>query len=82
MTSVIPTCSASSATVEVVARSHDDILSEDWGHSALFIRIDYICIGEDGQQVSDNLQVTILIRCPSYILRQLIESSATVCVNV
>ena len=26
--------------------------------------------------------LTILIRCPSYVLWQLIESSATVCVNV
>ena len=57
MTSVIPTCSNNSAAVEVVARSYDDIWSEDEHHADLFIRIDYICIGEDGQQVSYNLQV-------------------------
>ena len=57
MTSVTPTCSDDSAAVEVVARSYYDILSENRDHSALYIRIDYICIGEDGQQVSDNLQV-------------------------
>ena len=55
MTSVTPTCSANSATVEVVARSHEDVWSEDSGFSALYIRIDYICIGKHGQQVSDNL---------------------------
>ena len=57
VTSCIPTCSNDSATVEVVARSYEDTLSEDRDHSTLFIRIDYICIGEDGQQVSDNLQI-------------------------
>ena len=55
--SVIPTCSNDSAAVEVVARPYDDILSEDWHHVSILIRIDYICIGEDGQQVSENLQV-------------------------
>ena len=55
VTSVTPTCSNDSAAVEVVARSYDDIRSEDRHHASLFIRIDYICIGEDGQQVSDNL---------------------------
>ena len=57
MTSVTPTCSNDSAAVEVVARSDDDISSGDIQHRVLFIRIDYICIGEDGQQVSDILQV-------------------------
>ena len=59
VTSVIPTCSDDSATVEVVTRSYGDIRSEDSCHSALYIRIDYICIGKDGQQVSDNLQVAM-----------------------
>ena len=59
MTSVTPTCSNDSAAVEVVARSYDDILSEDRDHRNLLIRIDYICIREDGQQVSDNLQVVV-----------------------
>ena len=54
MTSVTPTCSNDSAAVEVVARSDDDIRSEDGSHRGLFIRIDYICIGNDGQQVSGN----------------------------
>ena len=57
VTSVIPSCSNNSAAVEVVARSYDDIRSEDSDHVSILIRIDYICIGEDGQQVSDNLQV-------------------------
>ena len=57
VTSVIPTCSNDSAAVEVVARSYADIRSGDGHHNTLYIRIDYICIGEDGQQVSDNLQV-------------------------
>ena len=57
MTSVTPTCSNDSAAVEVVARSDDDILLEDIRHRVLLIRIDYICIGDDGHQVSDNLQV-------------------------
>ena len=59
MTSVTPICSNDSAAVEVVARSYVDILSEDRDHRNLLIRIDYICIGEDGQQVSDNLQVVV-----------------------
>ena len=54
MTSLIPTCSSDSAEVEVVARSYDDIRNEDRRHASLFVRIDYICIGHDGQQVSDN----------------------------
>ena len=53
MTSVTPTCSNEIAAVEVVARSDDDIQSEDRRHRSLFIRIDYICI-HDAQQVSDN----------------------------
>ena len=53
MTSVTPTCSNDTAAVEVVARSFDDIKSEDGDHRSLFIRIDYICI-HNGQQVSDN----------------------------
>ena len=57
MTSVITTCSNDSAAVEVVARSYDDIRSEDGDHFNLLIRIDYICIGKDGQRVSDDLQV-------------------------
>ena len=57
MTSVTPICSNDSAAVEVVARSDGDIRSEDRDHRSLFIRIDYICIGEDGHQVSDDLQV-------------------------
>ena len=52
MTSVTPTCSAGSATVEVVPRSYDDIRSEDNNHISVFIRIDYICVREDGQRVS------------------------------
>ena len=54
MTSVTPICSNDSAAVEVVARSFDDIKSEDGRHRSLHIRIDYICIQHDGQQVSDN----------------------------
>ena len=57
VTSVTPTCSANGAAVEVVARSDDDIRSEDSHHRGLLIRIDYLCIGEDGLQVSDSLQV-------------------------
>ena len=57
MTSVTPICSNDSAAVEVVARSNDDIRSEDIYYRALFIRIDYICIGEDGQEVSCSLQI-------------------------
>ena len=57
MTSVAPICSNDSAAVEVVARSNDDIRSEDIRHRALSIRIDYICIGGNGQQVSDSLQI-------------------------
>ena len=59
MTSVTPTCSNDSAAVEVVARSNEDIRSGDEQHRSLFIRIDYICIGEDGNQVSGNLQVVV-----------------------
>ena len=62
MTSVIPTCSNDSAAVEVVARSHDDIWSEDGNHRNLFVRIDYICVGNDGQQVRDNLQIWVVVR--------------------
>ena len=54
MTSVSPTCSNGIAAVEVVARSYDDIRSEDRHHRNLSIRIDYICIQHDGQQVSDD----------------------------
>ena len=56
VTSVTPICSNDSAAVEVVARSNDDIRSEDRRHRALSVRIDYICIGDDGEQVSENLQ--------------------------
>ena len=52
VTSRIPTCSNDSAAVEVVPRSYDDIRSEDNNHLSLLIRIDYICVREDGQQVS------------------------------
>ena len=62
MTSVIPACSNDSAVVEVVPRSYTDILTEDRHHSSLFIRIDYICIGNDGQQVSDNLQIWVAVK--------------------
>ena len=55
MTSVIPTCSNDSAAVEVVARSYDDIWSGDRSHASLFVRIDYICVGNDSQQVSGNM---------------------------
>ena len=55
VTSVIPTCSNDSATVEVVARSWNDIRNGDRGHSSLLVRIDYICIGNDGQQVSGSM---------------------------
>ena len=54
MTSLIPTCSYDSAEIEVVARSYVNIRNEDRDHQSLFVRIDYICIGHDGQQVSDN----------------------------
>ena len=54
MTSVIPTCSNDSAAVEVVARSYDDIRSGDRSHASHLIRIDYICVGNDSQQVRDN----------------------------
>ena len=59
MTSVTPICSNDSAAVEVVARSHYDIRSEDRHHRRLLIRIDYICIRDDGQQVSDSLQIVM-----------------------
>ena len=55
MTSLIPTCSNDSAAVEVIARSYDDIRNENRSHSGLFVRIDYICIGHDGQQVSGSM---------------------------
>ena len=67
MTSVIPTCSNDSAAVEVVARSYTDILSEDKDHSDLRIRIDYICIMNDGKQVGDNLQIWVVFKIPSYM---------------
>ena len=66
MTSVIPTCSNDSAAVEVVPRSYDDIWSEDSDHSDLLIRIDYICIMNDGKQVGDNLQIWVVFKIPSY----------------
>ena len=50
MTSVTPTCSNDSAAVEVVARSFDDIRNGDRRHATLLVRIDYICIGNDGQR--------------------------------
>ena len=56
MTSVTPTCSNDSAAVEVVARSYDDIRNGDRRHATLLLRIDYICVGNDGQQVRDNRQ--------------------------
>ena len=55
VTSLIPTCSNDSAAVEVVARSYDDIWNENRSHASLFVRIDYICIGHDGQQVSGSM---------------------------
>ena len=55
MSSVIPTCSSSSAKVTVVPRSHDVIQSEDSDHEDINFRIDYICIGNDGQKVSENM---------------------------
>ena len=61
MTSVTPTCSNDSAAVEVVARSYDDIRNGDRRHASLLLRIDYICIGYDGQQVSDNLPSKFMV---------------------
>ena len=55
VTSVIPTCSNSSATVTVVPRSYSDIQSEDSYHEDINFRIDYICIGNDSQKVSENM---------------------------
>ena len=55
VTSLIPTCSNDSAAVEVVAKSYDDIRNEDRGHSSLSVRIDYICIADNGQQVSGSM---------------------------
>ena len=55
VTSLIPTCSNDSAAVEVVARSYDDIRDGDGDHASLIVRIDYICIGNDGQQVSGSM---------------------------
>ena len=54
MTSFVPSCSSDGAAVEVAARSYDSIRSGDGQHRSLFIRIDYICVGNDGQQVRDN----------------------------
>ena len=62
MTSATPTCSNDSAAVEVAARSYNDIESEDGSHRSLHIRIDYICVGDDGQQVSCNLQIWVVVR--------------------
>ena len=59
MTSVTPICSNDSAAVEVAARSSVNIRKGDIQHRNLLIRIDYICIGEDGHQVSGNLQVVV-----------------------
>ena len=56
VTSVTPICSNDRAAIEVVARSDDDIKSEDHNHRSLLIRVDYICIGDDGEQVSGNLR--------------------------
>ena len=56
MTSVMPTCSNSSAAVEVVPRSFNDIQSEDSYHEDIIFRIDYICVGNDGQKVSENIK--------------------------
>ena len=56
VTSVIPICSNDSAAVEVVARSYDDIRRGNSRHASLLIRIDYICVGNDGQQVRVNRQ--------------------------
>lgn len=67
MTSVIPTCSNDSAAVEVVPRSYVDIKKEDSDHSDLRIRIDYICIMNDGKQVGDNLQIWVVFKIPSYM---------------
>ena len=53
VTSVTPTCSNDSAAVKVVARSYDDIRNEDRRHATLLVRIDYICVRNDGQQVRD-----------------------------
>ena len=54
MTSFVPSCSSDGAAVEVTARSYDSIRSEDRSHATLLLRIDYICVGNDGQQVRDN----------------------------
>ena len=61
MTSFTPTCSNDSAAVEVVARSYDDIRNGDRRHASLLVHIDYICIGYDGQQVSDNLPSKFMV---------------------
>ena len=52
MTSVILSCSNDSAAVQVIPRS--DIKS-DQNHLDISFRIDYICIGNDGQKVSENM---------------------------
>ena len=55
VTSVTSTCSNSSATVTVVPRSYSDIQSEDSYHEDINFRIDYVCIGNDSQKVSENM---------------------------
>ena len=51
MTSVIPSCSNDSAAIEVIPRS--DI--SDPNHVRINFRIDYMCTGNDGQKVSENM---------------------------
>ena len=53
MTSFVPSCSSDRAAVEVAARSYDDIRNGDRSHASLLLRIDYICVGNDSQQVRD-----------------------------
>ena len=52
MTSVVPFCSNDSAAVEVIPRP--DVKSP-LRHIRITFRIDYICIGNDGQKVSENM---------------------------
>ena len=52
MTSVIPFCSNDSAAVEVIPRPD---VESPLGHMRITFRIDYICIGNDGQKVSENM---------------------------
>ena len=52
MTSVIPSCSNDSAAVEVIPRP--DIKS-DPNHLRISFRVDYVCIGNDSQKVSENM---------------------------